>query len=97
MIFAIVMGVLLATGHAAVVTAAAIIAAFTMMRALWDIVFPKRFVSGTESPYVFYVQNLQAMGELVPHLAWLRYLAWSCVCYIPTGLVVYFVVRHFVS
>lgn len=95
MIYPIVLGILLAVSHSPIGIASALIVGFIVARAVTDIFFPKRFITGTPSPFVFYVQNLSSSGD-VPRHPWLGYLLQSCLFYIPMAFVAFFVARFFI-
>lgn len=95
MIFPIVLGIIVATSHPPLPTALALIAGFIVARGVTDILFAKRFITGTPSPYVLYVQNLSHSGDL-PSRPWLGYLLQVCVFYIPLALITFFLTRLFV-
>jgi hypothetical protein len=96
MILAILLGIVLGTGGASIVTAVAMIIPFVVARALLDVLFRKSVITGAESKYVLYVQNLHASGD-VPQRPWVGYLVQSCAYVIPIALVVFFVARYFTS
>jgi len=96
MIFAILLGILLATNNASIMTAAMVIVPFIAAHALWEIAFEKMLITGTQSPYVLYVQNLGVQGDK-PDRPWIGYLIQSCLFWIPSALLAYFLVNFFRS
>jgi hypothetical protein len=58
MIFAIVIGIILGTGGAPITVALAMTIVAILSRGVCDVLVRKNFITGTESTYVLYVQNL---------------------------------------
>jgi hypothetical protein len=96
MVTAILIGILLGADRAPSYVAIAIIVGFVTMGALIDILFPRRPLVGTESPYLLYQKNFRDSGEHSPR-PWIGYFAQCYIFYIPFGLVAYFVARYFAS
>ncbi len=96
MISAILMGLVLGAGGASFVTALAVIVLFVAGEALLDVLLRKNLITGTESKYVLYVQNLHASGD-TPQRPWVGYLVQSCAFFVPAAIVVFFVARYFTS
>jgi putative effector of murein hydrolase len=88
MILAILLGIVLGTGGASVITAVAIIIPCVVGRALLDVLLRKSLITGTESKYVLYVQNLHASGD-TPQRSWVGYLVRSCAFFIPVAIAVF--------
>ncbi len=96
MILAILLGVILGTVGASFLTAVAVIVPFSISRAMVDVVLRRSLITGAESQYVSYVQNLQAAGD-APERPWLGYLVQFCGFSIPAAIVVFLAARLFAS
>ncbi len=96
MILAILLGVILGTVGASFLTAVAVIVPFSISRAMVDVVLRRSLITGAESQYVSYVQNLQASGG-APERPWVGYLVQFCGFSIPAAIVVFLAAKLFAS
>jgi hypothetical protein len=96
MIYAVAIGILLAMGDAPATTAAIVIAILVVAHAVWEIAFKKLPISGSDSPYALYVQNLHVQGD-TPQRPWVGYLLQSCVFWMPVAFIAYLAVAYFRS
>jgi hypothetical protein len=96
MIYAVVLGVLLAVGGASAMTAVVLIIPLIVAHVVWEIVFLKLPITRSDSPYALYVQNLRTQGDS-GRQAWMGYLLQSCIFWIPVALIAYFAAAYFRS
>ena len=93
MIWALLLGIILGVSKVSNSVAFIVIPGLIIPRALSDICFRKRFITGGESNYVLYVKELEKTHQALAH-PWITYLLQSTVFFIPSGLIVFFIAKY---
>jgi hypothetical protein len=81
-------------GGADLHTALLVIPAFILARGCTQILFRKSFLSGVESHYALYLEELAKTGDL-PARPWLGFLVQHAIWYIPAAFAAYFITGVF--
>lgn len=88
MIWAGMVGLVIGSAGAPPLAALATVAALVGLKGLAEIAFAKSPITGSESPYALYVENLRATGS-VPSVPWAGYLLQMMLFGTAIGMVVY--------
>lgn len=88
MIWAAIVGFLLASGGASPGVALATVFGMVVLKGLAEIAFPTSPITGAESPYALFIQNLRASGG-VPAAPWIAYLVQMVFFDTMIGMAIY--------
>jgi hypothetical protein len=92
MLVSILLGLALGIGNVDWTTSVFLLLFAVCCNASYEIGFSKNLITGTDSPYKMYVENLGQVGRSQKR-AWVRYLLQSILVFVPIGMVCYGLVR----